>query len=66
MIRDEQQWTTARRRLDMLEAVDVHDVVSGEMYPACAQGALAPGPESFPGAAIHAPHEPECEAFERG
>ena len=49
----------------MLETVDVHDVVSGEMDPAGAEGALTPGPESLPGALIHAPHEAESETFKR-
>ena len=55
-----------RRCLEVLDAVDVHDVVGGDMNPAGAEGALTPSPESLPGAAIHAPDEPECEAFERG
>ena len=66
MISDDQERSIARRSLDVLEAVDVHDVVSGEMNPAGAEGALTQRPESLPGAAIHAPDEPECEAFERG
>ena len=66
MISDEQERSIVRGGLDVLEAVDVHDVVSGEMNPAGAKGALTPRPESLPGAAIHAPDEPECETFERG
>ena len=66
MISDEQERSFVRRGLDVLEAVDVHDVVSGEMNPAGAEGALTPRPESLPAAAIHAPDEPECKAFERG
>ena len=66
MIGNEEQWSLARRGLDVLETVDIHDVVSGEVNPAGAKGALTPSPESLPGAAIHAPDEPECEAFELG
>jgi hypothetical protein len=66
MIRNQQKRSFARSGLHMLEAVDVHDVVSGKMDPTGAERALAPGPKSFPGAAIHAPNEPEGEAFERG
>ena len=62
MIRDEQEWAIARRSLDVLEAVDVHDVVGGEMDPTRAHGALTPRPESFPGAAIHPPDEAEGNA----
>ncbi len=65
MIRNEQERSIARRSLDVLEAVNVHDVVSGEMDPARAHGALTPRPESFPGAAIHAPDETECETFKQ-
>jgi hypothetical protein len=36
------------------------------MDPARAHGALTPRPESFPGAVIHAPDEPDCEAFKPG
>ena len=54
-----------RRGLDVLEAVHVHDVVSGEMDPAGAEGALTPRPKSLPGALIHAAHEAESETFER-
>ena len=66
MIRDEQEWSISRRSLDVLEAVDVHDVVGGKMDPAGAEDSLTPRPESLPGAAIHAPDEAECESFERG
>ena len=66
MIGNEEQWSLARRGLDVLETVDIHDVVSGEMDPAGAKGALAPRPESLPAATIHPPDEPECETFERG
>ena len=66
MIRDEQQWSIVRGSLDVFKAVDVHDVVSGEMDPAGAEGALAPRPKSLPGALIHAPHESESETFEWG
>ena len=57
MIRHQQQRAFARRGLNMFEAVDVHDVVSGEMNPAGAHRALAPRPETLPLAAVHAPHE---------
>ena len=50
----------------MLEAVDVHDVVSGEMDPTGAQGALTPRPESLPGTLIHAPDELKGETFVPG
>ena len=66
MIRNEKQWSITRSGLDMLEAVNVHDVVSGKMDPAGAERALTPGPESLPGAAIHAPGEMKGEPFERG
>ena len=66
MISDEQQWAIVRRGLDVLEAVDIHDVVSGKMDPAGAERALTPRPESLPGALIHAPHEAESKTFERG
>ena len=65
MIRYEQQRALVRSGLDVLEAVNVHDVVSGKMDPAGAEGALAPRPESLPGALIHAPHKAKRETFER-
>ena len=64
MVRDEQYRTIVRRALDVLEAVDVHDVVSGKMDPAGAEGALTRGPKSLPRALIHAAHEAESETFE--
>jgi hypothetical protein len=64
MIRYQQQRALARRSLDVLEAVNIHDVVSGKVNPAGAEGALTPCPESLPGALIHAPHETESETFE--
>ena len=66
MIRNEQQGSLTRCGLDVLETVNVHDVVSGKMNPAGAEGALTPRPEPFPGAAIHAPDQAECETFEPG
>jgi hypothetical protein len=66
MIRNQQQRSLARSSLDVLEAVNVHDVVSGKVNPAGAHGALTPRPEPFPGAAIHAPDQAECETFKRG
>ena len=66
MIRDEQDRPIVRGSLNVLEAVDVHDVVSGKMDPAGAEGALTRRPKSLPGALIHAPHEAESETFERG
>ena len=66
MISDEQERSFARRGFDVLEAVDVHDVVSGEMNPAGAEGALTPRPESLPGATIHAPDKMKGEPFKRG
>jgi len=47
----------------VLEAVNVHDVVSGKMDPTGAEGALTQRPESLPGAPIHAPHEAESETL---
>src|ERR1051326_4859735 len=64
MIRNPSQSALARRGLDVLEAVDVHDVVSGKMNPTGAHCALAPCPESFPRAAIHPSRESIGEAFE--
>ena len=63
MVRDEQQWSIVRGGLDVLETVDVHDVVSGEMDPTGAERALTPRPKSLPGALVHAPDEAESEAF---
>lgn len=62
----QQERSIARRGLDVLEAVDIHDVVSGEMNPAGAEDALTPRPELLPCAAIHASDKAECESFERG
>jgi len=47
----------------VLETVNVHDVVSGKMYPAGAECALTPRPESLPGALVHAPDEAESETL---
>ena len=66
MIRNQQQWSIARRGLDVLEAVNIHDVVSGKMNPTGAHGALAPRPESLPGALVHAPDEMKGETFKPG
>ena len=63
MVRDQQYRPIVRRGLDVLETVNVHDVVSGEMNPAGAKCALTPGPESLPGALIHAPDEAESETL---
>ena|SRR5215218_3385912 len=63
MIRDQQEGSIVRSGLDVLEAVDVHDVVSREMDPAGAEGALTPCPKSLPGALIHAPHKAKSETF---
>src|SRR4051794_40026212 len=63
MIRDEQDGSIVRGSLDVIEAVDVHDVVSGEMDPAGAECALTPRPKSLPGALIHTPHKAESETF---
>ena len=63
MIRNQQEGSIVRGSLDMIKAVNVHDVVSGEMYPAGAKYALTPRPESLPGATIHAPDEAESETF---
>ena len=66
MIRNQQQWSIPRRGLDMLQAVNVHDVVSGKMNPTGADGALTPRPESLPGALIHTPDETKGETFKPG
>src|ERR1043165_6985825 len=66
VIRDEQQRAFACSSFDVLEAVNVHDVVSGKMDPTGAEGALTPRPEALPGAPIHAPHETKRGTFERG
>ena len=66
MVRDEQEGSIVRGGLDVLETVDVHDVVSGEMYPAGAECPLTPRPKTLPGALIHAPHEAESKTFKRG
>src|ERR1041385_2340560 len=65
VIRDEQQREIACSGFDVLEAVNVHDVVSGKMDPTGAEGALTPRPESLPGALIHAPYKTEGEPLKR-
>ena len=66
MIRREQQGTVVRSGLDVLETVNVHDVVGGEVNPTGAERALTPRPETLPGALIHACYQAESETFEPG
>ena len=65
MIRHQQQRSLARRSLDVLEAVDGHDVVGREMNPPGPHRALTPRPEAFPPAAIHAARETIGKPFKR-
>ena len=54
-----------RSGLDVLEAVNVHDVVGGKVNPTGAERALTPRPETLPGALIHTRYQAESETFER-
>ena len=63
MVCDDQQRSIVRGSLNVLEAVDVHDVVSGKMDPTGAEGALTRRPKSLPGPFVHAPDEAESETF---
>ena len=63
MIRDDEHRSIVSGGLDVLEAVNVHDVVSGKMDPAGAKRALTPRPKSLPGTPVHALHEAKSETF---
>ena len=64
MISNQQNRSGPIRRLDVLETINIHEVVSREMNPASAEHALAPGPEALPAPLIHAVRDAEGEAFE--
>ena len=65
MISGDQDRPVPRDGLNVFQAVDLHEVVGGEMYPARAEDFLAPSPKSFPRAPVHAMDETEGRPFER-
>src|SRR5205823_9383242 len=64
MIRHQQNWPAMIDGLDIFQPIHEHQIVTGKMNPARAENTLAPGPESFPPALIHAMRDAESEALE--
>ncbi len=52
--------------LNILEAINAHQVVGRDVNPARAEHALTPGPETLPRPAVHAMRDAESETFEEG
>ncbi len=52
--------------LNILEAINAHQVVGRDVNPARAEHALTPRPEALPGSLVHAMRDAESEAFEGG
>src|SRR5262245_38229832 len=63
MIRHQQDRSISRSGLDVLEAVNSHDVVGGKMNQPRPQSTLAPGPESFPGTEVHLRYQSKRKAL---
>ena len=64
MVSDEQYWSIVGGGLDMIEAIDVHDVVGGYVDPASTENTLTPGPETLPTAVVHTSRQVERELLE--
>src|SRR6267142_7130948 len=64
MISYQQNRPLVRHCLDVLKAIDIHDVVRCQVNPACAENLLTPRPEAFPATLVHACDETKGEALE--
>ena len=60
----QQDRALSRHSLDVLEAIDLHEVVGSKMNPAGAENTLAPRPEALPIAMINPTNETKSASLE--